>query len=132
MGFLSSRTPRIATFTPRYDADFESPPSLATLAGTYAGNAVVDAGTEGTTVTVSSTGTVSGEGESGCQFSGTAIPRTDGNVYDLAVTFGSAPCYYAGQTLRGVADFDVAEKRLSAAVINGARTAAALFIGTRP
>jgi len=52
---------------------------------------------------ISNTGAISGVSSGGCHFSGTVKPRASGkNVFDLAVTFGAAPCALAGQSTKGI------------------------------
>lgn len=121
-------------FTSAYDSQYDLTPSLATLAGTYTGTVALSQGYEAATVTVGSNGAVSGVGTSGCTLTGNASPRASGNVYNLTITFGGAPCYFAGQTFTGIAyyDSDVNDKRLYAAAPNAARTDGVLFVGVKP
>jgi hypothetical protein len=94
------------------------------------------------TVNIAANGTLNGtflSGPSiGCLFSGTMTPRASGkNVFDLALTFGPAPCALAAVQISGVA----LEYRLSGgsggkqqfivAGTNTARTTGAAFLGTR-
>ncbi len=70
-----------------------------------------------------------------CSFSGTFTPRSSGkNVFDVAMTFGPAPCILAGQTLAGIGiDFMLAngKRQLLIAGLNQGRTSSAAFFGTR-
>jgi hypothetical protein len=120
------------TFTTHYDANYESAPSLAALAGTFSGQVASSAGTQTSTVTISANGAITTDGSSGCSTSGTVSPRTDGNAYNVSLTFGPSPCVFANQTLSGVAYFNSAIKRLYAAAPNSARTDGILFVGTKP
>lgn len=121
-------------FTSTYDSQYDLPPSLTALAGTYTGQVVLSQGVENAVVTVSGSGAVAGIGESGCTLTGNASPRTNGNVFDISITFGGAPCYFAGQTFTGHAyyDSDIGDKRLYAAAPNATRTDGVLFIGVKP
>jgi hypothetical protein len=54
-------------------------------------------------MTVASNGAFTATSSSGCAFSGSLTPRASGkNVFDLALTFGAAPCALAGQTASGI------------------------------
>lgn len=119
------------SFTSTYDANFEQAPTLAAIAGTYSGNVAFSLGVDSATVTVSSAGAISG-GSNGCAITGTVAPRADGNAYNMALTFGAAPCYFAGQTFNGIAYYNAGAKRLYAAAPNGARTDGVLFVGVKP
>ncbi|MEJ7930518.1 hypothetical protein WG922_11095 [Ramlibacter sp. AN1015] len=114
------------TFTGSYDASFEQTPSLAALAGTFAGVGP----SAGTTVTVGANGAVTGT-DAGCTFTGTATPRTDANAFNLTLTFGPAPCALPGLSGSGIAVYDSTARSLLAAAVNSARTAGAIFIGTK-
>lgn len=122
------------SFTTTYDSQYDLTPSLATLAGTFTGQVAFSLGVEDATVTISNTGAISGAGASGCTFTGTAAPRTSGNVFNMSITFGGAPCFFAGQTLTGIAyyDPDPTDKRLYAAAPNATRTDGVLFVGVKP
>lgn len=70
-----------------------------------------------------------------CSFSGTFTPRGSGkNVFDVAMTFGPAPCLLPGQTLAGIGiDFMLnnGKRQLLIAGLNQARTSSAAFFGAR-
>jgi hypothetical protein len=83
-------------------------------------------------VTVVSNGTFTGIEASGCSFTGTATPRVHGNIFDQRITFGGAPCLFAGSTLVGIAYFDIPNRRLYAAAPASNRTDGAIFLGTKP
>jgi len=59
-------------------------------------------------------------------------PRAHGNVFNISISFGAAPCLFTNQTLSGVAFFNPNAKRLYAATPNATRTDGALFVGTKP
>jgi hypothetical protein len=122
-----------STFTGTYSKDFETIPSLSTVAGAYSGKVSTAAGTELANVTISNTGDITGSGQqSGCAISGSLKPRSDANAYDVSVKFGPAPCLLANQTLSGISYFDANAKRLYAIAPNTARTDGVLFVGTKP
>lgn len=118
-------------FDTTYDRAYETVPTLAAIAGTYAGEVALSPGLEGASVTIAASGAISGSGGSGCAFSGQVTPRSDGNVYTLQLRFGAAPCQFAGQTLQGVAYLDAPRQRLYAAAPNASRSDGVLFLGTR-
>jgi hypothetical protein len=120
------------TFGGTYNPLYEATPSLTALAGTFTGQAATSAGVETATVTIQSSGSLSGTGSSGCNFTGTATPRAHGNVFNVSISFGAAPCLFANQTLSGIAFFDANAKRLYTATPNETRTDGALFVGTKP
>jgi hypothetical protein len=119
------------TFTTTYDAQFEVTPTLAAVAGTYSGQVAFSQGIENATITVSSSGAITGAGASTCGVSGSVVPRTDGNAYNVTVSFGGAPCYFAGQSFSGIAYYDSDAKQLYAAAPNSARTDGVLFVGSK-
>ena len=121
-----------STFTASYDTDYDLTPSLATIAGTYAGEAISSAGNDApTSLTVSGAGAISGSGVSGCTFTGSATPRATGNVYNLSLTFGGAPCANGTDTVTGVAFFDATSNELVGIALNSARTNGIIYQGTK-
>ena len=82
-GTLTYAPSSTSTFTSTYNSNYELTPSLATIAGTYSGSAATSGGTESAVFTINGAGAISGSGASGCTFTGTASPRTKGNVYNL-------------------------------------------------
>lgn len=119
------------TFASSYSADFEVVPTLATVTGTYTGQVALSVGVQSATVTVLGNGALSGTG-GGCAFTGTAAPRTDGNAYNISITFGGSPCLFANQTFVGLAHYDATRRLLRAAAPNASRTDGVLFVGTKP
>lgn len=114
-----------------YDSDYEVEPSLAALAGTYIGQVAFSLGVEDATITVSPTGIISGIGESGCRLSGSVIPRSTGNVYNVSITFGDSPCYFAHETMNGICYLDLSTNQLFAVASNASRTEGILFVGNK-
>lgn len=119
------------TFTSSYNAAYDTTPTVASLAGVYQGQAASSGGVQTATVTVTSDGTFTGTEQNGCTFTGKATLRTRGNVFDLSMTFGGVPCFFAGNTLQGVTYFDISTRRLSAAAPTTTRTDATIFFGTK-
>jgi len=121
------------TFTSTYDTDYELTPSLATVAGTYSGQAVtVNSAAEATTVMVASGGAITGTSAGGCSFTGTATPRASGNVYDIMVTFGGGVCDNGTNTVTGVAYYVAAQNELIGTALNGGRSNGFIFVGVKP
>jgi hypothetical protein len=131
-GSISYTAGGTTTFTSTFNADYDTAPSFAALSGTYAGQVAFSQGVENANVTISPTGMLSGMGASGCTVSGTVVPRPRGNVYNLTLTFGGAPCFFANQTMNGVAYYDSAAKRVYGATPTSARTDGILFVGVKP
>lgn len=71
----------------------------------------------------------------GCAVSGTVTPRASGkNVFDLALTFGAAPCRFANQTMKGIAINYLAasgKRQLMLAAMDSARNNGVAYGGLR-
>ena len=119
------------TFTSSYNTAYDTAPTVASLAGVYTGQAGSSGGVQTATVTAAADGTFTGIEQSGCTFTGTVTARIRGNVFDQSMTFGGAPCFFAGSTFQGIVYFDIPTRRLYAAAPNGPRTDAAIFFGTK-
>ncbi len=121
------------TFTSTYDTDYDLTPTLATIAGTYTGQAVtVNSSVEASTVMVASGGAITGTSAGGCSFTGMATPRANGNVYDIMVTFGGGVCDNGTDTVSGVAYYVAAQNALTATALNSGRTNGFIFLGVKP
>lgn len=111
--------------------DYNSPANLADIRGTW--NMTSLRGYS-STLTISTTGDLTATSE-GCSFSGTFTPRASGkNVFDVAITFGPAPCKLPGESIRGIAiDYLLTngQRQLIVAGIDAARTGTAAFFGVR-
>lgn len=118
-------------FTGTYDSDYERMPSLARLAGTYAGQVASTSGVQNGSVTVAADGSVAGTAE-GCSITGTAAPRPGANVYNLSILFGSGCVFPSGTRLEGHAYLDETIGVLYAIVPNATLSDGILFIGTEP
>lgn len=119
------------TFTSSYNTAYDTTPIVASLAGVYAGPAGSSGGVQTANVTVATDGTFTGAEQSGCTFTGKATPRSRGNVFNQSLTFGGAPCFFAGSTFQGIVYFDIPTSRLYMAAPNSLRTDAAIFFGTK-
>ena len=87
------------------------------------------------TLNVSAAGALTGSSQ-GCTFSGTMTPRASGkNVFNVALTFGAAPCLLPGQPASGIAISSVlagsSVRQLIVAGVNSARTSGTTLFGTR-
>lgn len=136
-GTITDSSGNKTTFATVYDANYEVTPTLAVLAGSYAGSAGLSAGVKAAIVTVTAGGGITGivsmdDKSSTCTFSGTAMPRADGNAYDVAFVLGAAPCPTPSLRVSGIAYFNAATKRLHVAAPNAARTDGVLFLGAKP
>jgi hypothetical protein len=118
------------SFTATYDGDWATTPTLARLAGSYSGQVALSQGVQGAVVTVSATGAVTGAAN-GCSMTGMATPRSDGNAYDITIRFGASPCFFANQSLSGIAYLRASTGRLYAAAANAGRTDGVLFTGAK-
>ena len=119
-------------FSTTYDTDYENTPSLADLAGIFTGEVMFSLGSEDAEVTISPTGAVSGVGASGCIMTGSVAPRASGNIYNVSITFGGAPCYFENQTMSGICYYDSNTRQLWAAAPNATRTEGIMFVGDKP
>jgi hypothetical protein len=93
-------------------------------------------GMQGTAVVlnIGTNGSFTGS-EGGCSISGTMTPRASGkNVFDLALTYGPAPCGSPGESIIGVAlEYILAggRQQLVVAGADSTRPTGAVFLGTR-
>jgi hypothetical protein len=96
-----------STFSAVYDPDYDATPSLTVVAGTYSGEVVggsesLGVNSDDIVATISTGGTITGSSTYGCSFSGSVAPRTHGNVYNVSIIMGGAPCLFPNQTLTGM------------------------------
>jgi hypothetical protein len=79
-------------------------------------------------------GLLTGTGASGCSIKGTATPRGSKNVFDVALTFGGAPCPMPNQSTTGIAISYVVssgKRQLILAGVDGPRNNALVLFGDR-
>ncbi len=130
-GSVSYGAAGVVTFSSSYNTNYEAPPLLSTLSGTFSGQSATSASVDNATFAISATGVVTGISTAGCTVTGTAAPRSHGNIFALALTFGPPPCSMPNQTLTGMAYYSVATRRLLAAAQTSARTQGYLFTGSK-
>jgi hypothetical protein len=94
------------TFLANYNSDYQARPNLADITGKYIGTNTTASGSETITFDIDASGNITGSGDNRCKFSGTVTPRTNGNVYNLTITFDTSPCQFAGTKVNGVSYFD--------------------------
>lgn len=128
---LSTGIPAV-TFNSTYDSDFERPADASALSGDYAGLLGTSKGKLTAAWTIRDTGLFTVAASNGCTAQGSALLRSGINVYNVALTFGPAPCPLPGQTVNGVAYLRATDKRLFVAAPNGDGSDAALLSGTKP
>lgn len=81
--------------------DYLTPATSTAVSGTWSGN-LLDG--ETATISVSSSGSLSGTSSRGCTFTGSITPRPGGkNVYNVTLSFGGSPCFAAGTSANGIA-----------------------------
>ncbi|BCA53459.1 hypothetical protein W02_05990 [Nitrospira sp. KM1] len=119
------------SFNSSYNSAYDTTPATSSLAGFYAGQLGTTAGLQSTNITVAADGGFAGSQSNGCTFTGSATPRTRGNVFDQRMTFGPAPCLFAGRTLTGVVMFDVSTLRLYIGAPDSSRTNGVVYSGLR-
>jgi hypothetical protein len=102
-------------FNTNFDADFNTVPTLAAVAGVYTGTVAFSLGPRpGSIFTVATNGGITSL-INGCSITGQLVPRTDANIYDLSISFGPAPCVFPSQTLTGIAYYRAATRELRTA-----------------
>ena len=118
-------------FTALYQLEYGGTPIMEPLVTTFKGTSYAGL-TEYTEVTIASSGGLTGVSASGCRFSGTLTPSTDGNYYTVSVTFQGGACANGTSTVTGVAFFEIYERRLTSAALNSTRTGGFIFVGLGP
>jgi hypothetical protein len=113
--------------------DYSAAASLATISGYWLTSNLSG---ESIALNITANGAFTGNSiTSGCQFSGTITPRPSGkNVFNVAATFGPAPCGLPNVVATGIA---VAmpqangKTQLSIAAVEGTRSYGTVVFGTR-
>ncbi|MFZ6862783.1 hypothetical protein ACO0K7_09120 [Undibacterium sp. Ji67W] len=121
----------VQTFTATYSTNYDITPSLATVAGTYAGVSAVKGGNDSGTITIDASGNLKSTAVSGCISTGTIAPRAKGNVYNLTVTYGNSPCLSPGATVTGIGYLDPTTKRMYGTALNATRDNGFIFVGQK-
>lgn len=121
------------SFSTVYSAYYEQTPQLSDVAGSYQGVFIPGATQTQNfpvAVSVSASGALSATIEA-CTVSGTLTPRTEGNAFDVSLSFG-AGCLFANQTLSGGAIFNPQNQQLSLIAPTADHQNAAVFQGQKP
>lgn len=112
--------------------DYNAAASLTTVSGSWTTTSLTG---ETIALSIATTGAFTATSSVGCRFSGTVAPRASGkNVFNVSLTFGTAPCALAGQTATGIATaYPVASGRtqLLVSVVDSTRTYGTAAFGTR-
>jgi hypothetical protein len=105
---------------------------LTTVSGTWSTTSLTG---ETVSINIASTGTFTAATSLGCGFSGTVTPRSSGkNVFNVALTFGAAPCALPGQVASGIAvayPLATGQTQLLVAVTDSSRTVGTAVFGVR-
>lgn len=118
-------------YNTNYDADFNSVPTLAAVQGVYTGTVTFSLGPRAGVFTVDANGGVTST-INGCSITGQLTPRTDGNIYNLSITFGPSPCVFPSQTISGIAYYRAATRQLLTATTGTATVNPAIIPGDTP
>lgn len=112
--------------------NYSAPASLTTVAGSWSTTSLSG---EGVSLTIAPNGAFTANSALGCQFSGTVVPRPSGkNVFNVALTFGAAPCALPGQAGAGIAlayPLSSGKTQLLVTVTDSTRTYGSAVFGTR-
>lgn len=112
--------------------DYKSPADLSKITGIWM---MTDLSGEGLTLDIAANGAFTGTTTTGCSMSGSFVPRPSGkNVFNVSLTFGSAPCGLPGQTATGIGiEYPLTSGRtqLIAAVKDSARDLGTAAFGSR-
>lgn len=119
------------TFSASFDSRYDSAPTIANVVGTFTGQSATLSSVDNVSVTVANDGSFVSLGAGGCSSSGIIAPRSAGNIFDLTLYAGPAPCAFAGQTLTGIAFYDGTDNSIRAVAINSSRTDLVLFTGSK-
>lgn len=124
--------PTPAAFNALYQLASGQNLTLADLAGSYTGTITTKLGAESATVTIDDTGAITGSNDSGCTLTGQAEAQSQGNVFNVSVTFGSedACALNKGVDVEGVVTLDV--NKATAVAMDSAHTNSFIFTGLRP
>lgn len=122
---------RIGTFNTTADARYDTPVTLAAIAGNWTGTAGSLTQTSAFTMEVTSNGAFTFTGGTGCIVTGAFVPRPTGkSVYNVNAMTDLATCG-AANTISGIAIPSADGGSLSIAVIRPDRTNSLLAIATK-
>lgn len=88
-GPVSTLLPSPAAFTSLYRTAYNNNLTLTHLAGTYQGSVTSGLGKRSASLAITGEGGVTGSDNYGCSLTGTATPRSRGNVFNLSLTWGT-------------------------------------------
>lgn len=112
--------------------NYNTAAALTTITGAWSTTSLTG---EGVVINIASTGTFTATSSLGCNFTGTITPRASGkNVFNVAMTFGAAPCALPGQSATGIAlvyPLTSGKTQLLAAAVDATRSYGAAVFGTR-
>ena len=122
-------TPGTTALSTAYDTVYDTAPSLAALAGAYAGFVgTVNTARSAFALAITAAGVVSAT-SGPCVIAGTATPRASGKaVFDLALTLTG--CDFSSAT--GIAIFDPKTKTIVVMAMNPAKSDGMVFAGVKP
>lgn len=131
IGPVTTLLPSPADFTSLYRNSYNNNLTLTHLAGTYQGSVTTGTGKRSATLTLDDKGALTGIDNRSCTVTGTATPRSRGNVFDLALTWGTeGGCGLdAGGALAGVVSLDA--NRAGAMAADPDLKKAFVFVGFR-
>lgn len=110
---------------------YERTPLLAAVLGTFRGEVLLPGGgVPSFDISVSTDGSISG-GVSACAVSGSVTPRADGNLFDVVIAFGPAPCIRPLQTFTGVAFYNIGTTDLTAGAVTASRSDALVYLARK-
>ena len=131
---LSATDTRGDVVTATYSSLNSSTPTLASLAGSYTGNATTKtSGNQRTTLALDASGHLSGT-NAGCTVSGTVSPRTGvTGVFNLSVGFSGTCLLGSGTTASGIAVVDTTQSPpvVYAMGLNPGKTDGFMFAGSQ-
>lgn len=111
---------------------YNSAASLSSITGRWSMTALTG---EGLTVTISATGSYTLLSTLGCTATGTITPRPSGkNVFNIAGTFGPAPCALPNQAYTGIAisyPLATGQTQFIGAAVDNARTYGTAMVGIK-
>lgn len=130
-GALTTALPSPASFASLYRTAYNNNLTLAHLAGTFQGSLSTTLGKHSASLTFDQAGALTGSDNTGCSITGTATPRSRGNVFDLNLTFGTeAGCAAnAGAELEGIISLEAG--RAGAMAMDADMKKAFIFVGNR-
>ncbi|MES2918363.1 MAG: hypothetical protein V4729_07075 [Pseudomonadota bacterium] len=130
-GHGTTLLPSPAEFTSLYRTAYNNNLTLAHLAGTYQGSVTSGTGKRSATLTLDAEGGLTGNDNRGCSVTGSATPRSRGNVFDLAIAWGSeGGCGAdAGTALTGVVSLEA--NRVGTMASDADMKKAFVFVGFR-